>query len=97
MHKTPEQRQFDAIIRQKERDARTPQHQLARLRQQPGRSLKETTRLLANSPSDALVSPNDDLFVDYGVECTASDDGYHIWNRVADDMYECRACGAIDC
>lgn len=93
MHKTREQRQDEALMRQLARDNRTTQQQLALIATRPGKSARETARL---SNGITAASP-DELDFFYDVECTASPDGEHDWRRVAEDMYECEACGLIDC
>lgn len=47
MHKTRDQRHDEAIMRQQERNIRSTTEQLVRISKRPGRSLKETARLLA--------------------------------------------------
>lgn len=46
MHKTRADRQAEAIARNEARRARTPVQQLALIRQRPGKSKRETARLL---------------------------------------------------
>lgn len=48
MHKTRKQRQQEAIERLIARDARADTEQLLLIRRRPGRSLKETNRLMLN-------------------------------------------------
>ena len=94
MHKTREDRQREAIERDLARASRTTDEQLRLIEQRPGNSAKETARLMGNG---ITAAPPDELDCFLDVECTASPDGYHMWRRVAEDMYECEACGLSDC
>jgi len=46
MHKTKQDRQAEAIERQQDRDNRTTAEQLHIIRQRPGKSAREKTRLM---------------------------------------------------
>lgn len=47
-----------------------------------------------------ILPEQDDLFLDYGIDCPLSEDGQHDWHlaTIVDgcEIYECE-CGLIDC